>query len=212
MPEVSTPHPENPLFARRPVRHILLFASTLSGCLVHAQSANHPTLQQLHGPAAEQVFRKADQKQLPPAVTLDPAAQQIFQLNTPGSPPLGIVATSFQASSQQTSGQCGLFFVQENGTSRYVPALGSPHSLPKYPCAGIRAVGLLGNSEPHPVLIVIFTNIAAGGKPVAFPFLYVWNEAGKRYTRDEIDNTRLYKSTDPTDTIAQVRDALSELH
>ncbi len=215
MPAFRTTEPSPPrFFSHRVVAPAL--ALLTAGALAQTPPRPPARLRQLHGPAAATLLHALDGKQLPAGASLAPGRQQVFQLDSPGNSTLGIVATSFTLNPRShaggASGQCGLFFLQPDGSSRYVAALGSPRSLPRYPCAGVRALGLFAESDPHPLLIVIFSNTTAPGKEIAFPFLYSWSDRTKGYTRDVTDNDRLYKELDPTGTVAEVRAVLAHMH
>ena len=206
MPIVKTPHPREPTFNK--------FAAVLTTFLVVAAAAcqttiaNRPNLEVLHGVNARSMLAQLDRRQLPPGAQLDSSMQQAFILTIPNAPTLGILAISFGWDShgfdQGAPEQCGVFFQQPKGGSRYVPVIGSPKSQLNQLCTGVQAVGLADDSESHPSLIFIFSQAMAHNDSPE-PFVFSWNAFTQAYDRNDPLDDWLWNHPQAIGTVAQVR-------
>ena len=184
----------------------LLFLGSVN--LTAQDATARPLLRQLHGAAAHNLFSKVDRHQLPSGSDGDPSLAQTFLLMSPHAEPLGIVALYLNVNDDSSTGQpsqCGVFFAQEKGISRYVPVIGSPKANANQLCGGVTALGLAEDPGPHPALIFIFAQTMPHNNDEAEPFVFTWNSASGAYERDDKLNQWLWKQPRYPATVAQVR-------
>ena len=79
--------------------------------------------------------------------------------------------------------QCGLFTLNPQGKSHYVPVIG-PDYKPYSWCEQLDAMGLTADTGPRPRLILVFLLRTLSGNHDDTPFLLVWDPAASTYKVD----------------------------
>ena len=206
MPTTKTPH--TIAFTLHELAVVLPTFLVVAAAACQAAIVSRTNLQVLHGVNARSMLAQIDQSQLPPGAQVVTDLAQVFVLHAPNVTDLGIIAAYLLLDvhdlSQGGPEQCGVFFLQPNGTSRYVPVVGAPKSQTNQLCAGITAVGLADDSESHPSLIFIFSQAMAHNDSPE-PFVFSWNAVTQAYDRNDPLDGWLWNHPQAIRTVAQVR-------
>ena len=143
----------------------------------------------LHKPTLEQrqaLLRKVDPHQLPPSANIHTFSQQIFLLGTLGNEDLGLVPIYFDytPTTVALSSQCGVFVVQSNGASSYLPIVGPDPAVFSSECEQIVALGSMPDPISRPRLVLLFRVEAPDRRRHIAPFILAWNSKRQTYEVD----------------------------
>jgi hypothetical protein len=176
--------------------------------------AQSPLLRHPSAAQGKQLVAAIDQHQLPAGAQVTPFPSQTFVLTAPGTQTLGLVPVyfRFQPTGPELSEQCGIFFVQPDKTSSYLPVVGPDPKVFSSSCVRVEAIGEVSHSSsPRPSLILLCQVEAPDGRNYTADFLLVWDPKQQRYTVDRPTSewiaSRLHQIT-----IAGVRKVLAENH
>jgi hypothetical protein len=181
--------------------------------LTSALPAQSPTLQRPSAARIRQLVAAIDRHQLPPDSDVTPFPSQTFELKGLNTQTLGLVPVYFyfDPTGPVLSEQCGIFFVQPNGTSSYVPVVGPDPLVFSSTCSRVVAVGDVPHDGPHPRLIVICRVEAPNRRDYTTDFLLVWDAKQQRYSVDNAMSDWIASQLRVI-TIAGVRNVLAKNH
>ncbi len=191
--------------------HSFTTATTL--LLTVALQAQSPVLQRPAKAQTQQLVASIDRHQLPDGAQVTPFPSQTFLLAAPNTPALGLVPIyfHFQPTGPVLSEQCGIFFVQPNGASTYLPVVGPDPKVFNSSCIRVEAIGEVSHGGPRPRLIFLCNVEAPDGRNYIADFLLVWDEREQRYTVDRPTSEWIASQLHRI-TIAGVRKVLIENH
>lgn len=124
---------------------------------------------------------------IPPGMSPDLNSEQAFHLAGDLGKGLAVIDVQYAVPNQpydEAGRHCGLYFLDDSGSSYLVTILGPPVS--KYPiCLQTEAVGVMHNEGPHPRMLVEILARAPSGTVANYPFVLRWDPKRSRYSLDD---------------------------